>query len=713
MLPYPLTSPQRALVDQPASGSIFLCGPAGTGKTTVGVERMLALMAQGERADSILLLAPQRTLAWPYVEALNHPGVVGGGVVSILTVGGLAQRMVDLFWPLAAEAAGFARPDEPPTFLTLETAQYYMARLVRPMLDEGYFSAATIDPNRLYSQVIDNLNKAALVGFPYIEIGERLQAAWIGEPAQARLYADAQQAAERFRLYCLAHNLLDFSLQLEVFLQHLWTQPFCRETLTRTYRHLIYDNIEEDTPAAHDLLRQWLPEFDSALLIYDTDGGYRVFLGADPHSAYALKDLCQGQVELTSSFVTSPDLRALAGGLGEAILHRTDPSASRFTAPGLALPEAGEGNPRAVLSYTYHRFHPEMLDWVAGQIALLVEEDGVPPGEIAVLAPFMSDALRFSISERLRRLGIPSRSHRPSRALREEPAIQCLLTLAALAHPEWGIRPTKFDLAYTLIEAIDGLDLVRSKLLAEIVYRVRDGHVTLGSFDRIEPRVQERITYVFGERYEGLRAWLDEYRSDPPQELDHFLSRLFGELLSQPGYSFHNDFTAGQQTANLIESVRKFRWGVANGLAEDRASLGKDYLEMVRAGVVAAQYLRAWQVQPEDAVLLAPAYTFLMLNRPVENQFWIDAGGSGWFERLYQPLTHPYVLSRRWPAGAAWNDADEYEADQAALYRLALGLIRRCRGRIYLGLSALSEQGYEQQGALLKALQRVLRDADV
>ncbi len=621
--------------------------------------------------------------------------------------------MVDLFWPLAAEAAGFARPDEPPTFLTLETAQYYMARLARPMLDEGYFSAATIDPNRLYSQVIDNLNKAALVGFPHTEIGERLQAAWIGEPAQARLYADAQQAAERFRLYCLAHNLLDFSLQLEVFLQHLWTQPFCRETLTRTYRHLIYDNLEEDTPAAHDLLRQWLPEFDSALLIYDTDAGYRVFLGADPHSAYALKDLCQEQVEFNNSFVTSPDLRALAGGLGEAILHRTDPSASRFTAPGLALPEEGEGNPRAVLSYTYHRFHPEMLDWVAGQIALLVEEDGVPPGEIAVLAPFMSDALRFSISERLRRLGIPSRSHRPSRALREEPAIQCLLTLAALAHPEWGIRPAKFDLAYTLIEAIDGLDLVRSKLLAEIVYRVRDGHVTLGSFDRIEPRVQERITYVFGERYEGLRAWLDEYRSDPPQELDHFLSRLFGELLSQPGYGFHNDFTAGQQTANLIESVRKFRWGVASGLPEDGASLGKDYLEMVQAGVVAAQYLRAWQVQPEDAVLLAPAYTFLMLNRPVENQFWIDAGSSGWFERLYQPLTHPYVLSRRWPVGAAWKDADEYEADQAALYRLALGLIRRCRGRVYLGLSALSEQGYEQQGALLKALQRVLRDADV
>jgi len=664
------------------------------------------------RADSILLLVPQRTLAWPYYEALQHPGVVGGGVVDILTVGGLAQRMVDLFWPLAAEEAGFAHPDELPTFLNLETAQYYMARVVRPMLDEGYFSAATLDPNRLYSQVIDNLNKAAVVGFPYSEIGERLQAAWIGEPAQARLYADAQEAANRFRAYCLAHNLLDFSLQVEVFCQHVWPQPYSRQYLYRSYNHLIWDNVEEDNPATHDLVREWLPKLDSALLIYDTDAGYRIFLGADPHSAYALKDLCQEQVELPHSFVTTPDLGAFASGLGEAILHRTDPEASRFTAPGSPLPEKEDGNPVAVLQSGYHHFHPQMLDWVAEQIATLVEEDGVKPGEIAVLAPFMSDALRFSLSERLGRVGIPSRSHRPSRALREEPAVQCLLTLAALAHPEWGIRPAKFDLAYALLQAIAGLDLVRAKLLAEIVYRVRDGKVTLGSFERIEPRVQGRITYVVGELYEELRNWLENYQSGLPQELDHFLSRLFGEVLSQPGFGFHNDFAAGQHSANLIDSARNFRWGIAGSLTEDGIPPGKDYLEMVQAGVLAAQYLRAWQVQPEEAVLLAPAYTFLMLNRPVEVQFWIDAGGSGWFERLYQPLTHPYVLSRRWPAGAVWSDIDEYEADQAAMYRLALGLIRRCRGQVYLGLSTLSEQGYEQKGPLLKSLQRLLRDLE-
>jgi len=130
--------------------------------------------------------------------------------------------MVDLFWPLVAVPAGFAQPDELPVFLTLETAQYYMAHLLRPLLDEGLFDSVVIDRNRLYSQVLDNLNKAAVVGFPHTEVGARLKAAWIGEPGQLRVYEDVQTAADLFRRFCLEHNLLDFSLQVEVFRQHAW-----------------------------------------------------------------------------------------------------------------------------------------------------------------------------------------------------------------------------------------------------------------------------------------------------------------------------------------------------------------------------------------------------------------------------------------------------------------------------------------------------------
>ena len=75
----------------------------------------------------------------------------------------------------------------------------------------------------------------------------------------------------------------------------------------------------------------------------------------------------------------------------------------------------------------------------------------------------------------------------------------------------------------------------------------------------------------------------------------------------------------------------------------------------------------------EDAVFLAPAYTFLLRNKPVDVQFWLDIGASGWWERLYQPLTHPFVLSHRWPADEPWTDAEEYFRRQDILRRLLSG----------------------------------------
>jgi len=711
--PPPLTEGQIALIERPLHAKIFLEGPAGSGKTTTGVERLLYLMASGVPADSILLILPQRTLALPYYQVLRHPGVLAGGVVTILTIGGLAQRMVELFWPLVAEQAGFADPHKPPIFLTLETAQYFMARLVRPLLEQGFFETVTIDRNRLYSQILDNLNKSAVVGFPYTQIGRRLKAAWVGDISQARVYEDAQFCATKFREHCLNNNLLDFSLQIEVFIKFLWSHHLVHQYLVTTYRHLIVDNLEEDTPVAHDLLTEWLPNFDSALLIFDQQAGYRSFLGADPESASVLRNLCQEQVLFQDSFVTSLEMRAFGTRLGQAL----DPTQNaRFPSP-LNIPADGDSwslseiaRIRSVMAYEYHRYHPEMLDWVSQQIAALVNAENVSPGEIVVLAPFLSDALRFSLTNRLEAQGIPTRSHRPSRALREEPAALCLLTLAALAHPHWGIRPTRFDVAYAFIQAIEDMDLVRAHLLSEIVYRTTENTPTLTSFDRINPFMQDRITFVLGERYERLRTWIEHYRQDPEQPIDHFLSRLFGEVLSQPGYGFHQDFDAGEVAANLIESARKFRWMSTSDLLEQGKTLGQEYVEMVRDGVVAAQYIQSWQVQPENAVLLAPAYTFLMNNRPVDYQFWLDITGRGWSERLYQPLTHPYVLSRHWPDEALWTDIHEFEASQQALLRLAMGLVRRCRRGIFFGLSELSEQGYEHHGQLLKAIQRVLLD---
>lgn len=698
--PNQLTPDQIEALVLPPETRTFLEGPAGAGKTTVGVAWLLRLLEEGIPGGEVLLLVPQRTLAQPYYDALLRPQTPAGDQVSVVTIGGLARRMVELFWPLAAAEAGFAHPDHLPTFLTIESAQYFMAHIFarEQFFEKGFFEGLTIEHNRLYSQILDNLNKAALVGFPHTEIGPRLKAAWSGDPGQAHIYEDAQVCATRFRQFCLENNLLDFSLQLEVFWKWLWPNPICRQHLQSTYRHLIVDNLEEDVPLTADLLRDWLPHFDSALLIFDWDAGYRRFLGADPQTTYTLKDLCERHLTLAALHEASPGITHLASRLTSALSPPDQSDQSNQSDP-TDLPLLYPSRDQA-------RFFPQMLDWVTEQIDALVHQQEVPPGEIAVLAPYMSDALRFALTDRLSARGIPSYSHRPSRALQDEPAAQALLTLAALAHPQWGYAPGRFDLAYAFLQAIADLDLVRARLLTDTLYNPRSAE--LAPFERLKPEMQERITYRLGERYEGLRGWLLAYREELPEALDHFFSRIFGEVLSQPGYGFHVDYDAGEVAARLIESVRKFRWATASTLENAGIPLGKEYLRMVSEGVMAAQYIQSWRTPP-DAVFLAPATTFLMRNIPVDYQFWLDVGSRGWHERIRQPLTHPYVLSRHWEGSRPWSDKDEYETSLESLRRLTLGLLRRCRHGVFLGLSELGEQGYEHKGLLLKALDRAMR----
>ena len=54
--------------------------------------------------------------------------------------------------------------------------------------------------------------------------------------------------------------------------------------------------------------------------------------------------------------------------------------------------------------------------------------------------------------------------------------------------------------------------------------------------------------------------------------------------------------------------------------------------------------------------------------------------------------------------------ADEEQANQETMARLVAGLLRRCRERLYLGISNLGESGFEGRGPLLRAFQRVLQE---
>ncbi|MGB9723414.1 MAG: UvrD-helicase domain-containing protein [Chloroflexia bacterium] len=693
-----LSPEQEELVRAPLDELVgFLSGPAGAGKSTLLAARLIALLRQGVPAYAILVLLPDRAARRRLRQALQGVPLGPYGELSLHTYYSLAQRMVALFWPLVARPAGFAHPERPPVFLTYELAQHHLFRLISPLLEQGYFEGLHLHPQRLVSQLLDNLNKAALNGYPIGEVALRLTGAWNGPPEQRLFFQQAQECIARFRHDCLQRGLLDLSLTLETFQRQLLEQPPFWGYFSERYRHLLVDNLEENVPIAHDFIARLLPHCASALLVYDEGGGYRRLLGADAEGAWRLRRTCTLH-------------RRWEGPAGPPVRLAAVLSAR------LGQPEAGptpspEDAVRPILGVIQTRYRSEMIREVARTLARMVGEEGIPPAEIAVLPPYLDGVLRFALTQECARLGVPLHVLRRYRRPVEEPVVRALLTLAALLRPEWQLPPAPYDVAEALGQVLDGCDPVRAARLTEWVYdptgpALRDPE-GLPAVARLHlSGVSPAASPI--ERYRAFwQRWQEAGRMDHATRTlpwEHLLAYLLSTFLAGAA----RDPAVATACAELLESARRFR-EVFPILypGEDEDMAGRRYLEMLRRGLVTAQYLV--QAPEIPAVLLAPAHTYLLAGRRVRRQFWLDVSSMDWWTPPQQPLTNPYVLSRHWPLGRPWDDAADYASRQAALAQTLRGLCNRCGEGVVLCGSELGTAGQFQDGPLWRALEPIVR----
>jgi hypothetical protein len=715
-----LTAEQQRIVSFPreGKGSLAVRGLPGSGKTTALCARLGAMLREGRRPYEILVLLPQRAQAERFERSLALLAGPTRGGAEIVTFYSLVRRAVNLFWPLIVERAGFHDVNREPVFLTLETAQYYLWRVVEPLIrEQGYFSDVAIPRGRLLSQLIDNLNKSALGGFDHTDIYARLKGAWTGSSDHLSRFWQAQDCASRFRQLCLEQNLLDFSLTTEVYCRYLLPHEVYRRYAQARYRHLLVDNVEENVPVAHDLIAWMMDWCQSTVLVLDERGGHRVFLGADAEGASVLAERCTERLDCARLFHPNEHLLAFADAVGAAV---------QAPAGFAASPQGKVQLVRVTVGSAETRFWIGMVRWVAEQVAELIG-GGAAPRQIALVAPYVSEVMRFAIQEELAQRGVGLQLLRPATQLRDDPVIRGLLSLLWLAHPDWEIEMRgqpyalpREDVALALEICLAALDPIRARYLAAAA--VRDGQ-RLGQLSGKEAgldaaalaRLWQQVGFQVREPYETLRQWLDTYQQGAP-ELPHvMLSRLFGDLLSRPGFGFYQNRPAARAYGRLVESMAKFSDAVATE-ADEVSRIAREYVQLILAGVASAEYLLDWPRPPrEDAVLLAPAYAYITRDVRTEYQFWLDLGSDGWWNRPNQPLTNPYVLSRRWPLGRPWRDVEEEASRRETLGRVLTGLAARCHGGIYLAFSELGIDGSEQRGrlqmAVVSVLARILRHA--
>ena len=689
-----LTPVQRDAVA--AGGTSYLYGPAGTGKTTALQQRLLRLLREGEPAYTILVLVAEPEHRDAFFDTLHTSGLGPYAELNVTHYTRLAQSMVSLFWPLVARGAGFARPYQPPTFLSYDLAQVLMWRVVNPLLGQGAFANLRLRPQQIVSQLLDTLNRAALNALTLEEAIARQARTWAGDPERRFHLDDAATAARAFRRRCLANSLLDLSLTVEVFDTQLVQHPEFHRYFRERYRHLLVDNLEEQTPAGQNFVVGLMGETQTTAVAGDAGGGYKRFLAADPHGAEALRARFDHVYDFTTSFVAPPEMSQLADVVENALLRTRHP-----------VPDAGaDGQLLGVIGGRYRR---EMVNNLAPVLHSLVYDQDVAPRDIAIIVPYLDGALRYMLTQALAEAGLPYRLLRRRTSPREEPRVRAWLTWLALTHPEWGVHPAPFDVAEALTLSIASLDPARAQLLVDNLYR--PDVPELAPAEGLPERIVARVGAENVELAEELRLWLAA--RDRGESIDAFLHSLFNELLSQPRFRPEPDL-AGAAVADWLSqaAARLRRAGTAMGLAGE-AEAGAAFIDAVNQGLVTANP-PDWGEPPDpNGIVLATIYAYLLAGPPARVQVWLETAAQGWWDIPRQPLSNAFVLVQSRAPEEPWTIEEDFAVRNELLARIVRGLTARCRDGVILASSDLDRRGQRQDGPLWRALAPLVRGISV
>ncbi|MFT5193561.1 MAG: hypothetical protein ACI9EW_002091 [Cellvibrionaceae bacterium] len=709
-----LTEKQLAVVNLDPGRRIYLTGIAGSGKTTVIEERFRVLLEMGEPADSILVLvgdSAHRERFQAVADQSSQPALID---LTITTFYGFARDAVAFFWPVIAQSAGFHNLFRPPLVLTYDMAQTMMWQIIDPMLKDGYFADLRLRPQQIVSQLLDNMVRAAFNGLSISEAIEKQRVSWGGDPEHRRQLKDAETAALAFRKRCFEHSLIDTALTIEIFDRFIASNESLFGAMVSRYRHLLVDNVEEQTPIGIGFIRQLLASVDTALVAQDEGGGYKRFLSASPELAQELDGAADVTVRLTENFYEADNIYQIA--------HRVN----HFLLGSQPMGDSGLIK-SSILGHLNTRYRRQMLSDVGPALKELLEAERLEPADVAIILPYMDGALRFKLTQSLEQAGIPYQISRRRESPREVPHVRAWLTWLLVAN-DWQekrggearigeshtiyVKPGVHDVTEALSLSIEGLDPVRAKMIVNLLYDNQLGVFQDQSF--LTDKQVERIGENHLEAVDQLRLWLEAHgnKGVDPLHPDFFLHRLFSELLSRPPFRQRPDMGQAAVCDWLIQMASRFRLAGDRVIEDSGEAVGLALVRGIYSGLVTANPpsgTNASSTQPDsNGVFISTIQTYLLEERPVAVQVWLETSATGWWDLPRQPLSNGFVLDPRWSINQTWTLEDDARIRNEQLSRIMTGLCSRCSLGIFLATSDLDRRGARQDGPLFQALKSVI-----
>ncbi len=649
-------------------------GPTGTGKTSILEEKFRKCSLNNGTNENIVFLKNASSVKnWR-----NNLDLEYLGPLNIFTYFGFIQKEVKDRWPYIEKNIKGVRNKIEPTFMNVETAHFVMSKYVeKKRKNNEIFDYINATSSQIAVQLIDNLNYGEMNCLNFKEMKNRL-INWAGEDQQKRkIFKESINIMKIFREFCIKNKVIDYSLLVNLYNNHLLKNENYLSKLKENYTNIIVDDLEKSVPAAQNLFEILSDNSKNSYMAFNPEAGINRFFGGNPNLAKN-KFLSNGEViELNNSYTSTEESRNLAKEFKMKVFNNKKILESNYIKGEIDTELRGD-----------------MFIETAQKIIKLIEK-GVKPGEIALIAPHIDKVMEFTFNHYFKNHGYKLYNFTNSKRLVDIPFAQALITLTLLTNPDWNINLDYSSLHQTISLLLD-IDPVRSSLITEEIFK---NAYILPEINSLSLR--ERIGFNTAEKYDHLKIWIDEKKN---QELDvaHFFQLVFGELLA-PLSPDDEDILACRQ---MIDSVNKFKNVVESFKDFNQKELGKDFIEMIYNGTIAAEVLFQNE-HTDDEIILATPYKFLQSPQidSVKYIFLLDISSNNWLKSIAKELSNPYIFSPQWKNNKNWDDELDQNLRKKQLVEFLQSIISKSKKGIYLNDSYLNSRGWEQEGKLFDWLQ--------
>jgi hypothetical protein len=674
--------------------SLWIVGTSRTGKTSRLVEEFYRWV-RGQQVKPKSKILPANLTSAILVFAANNQNrrglsdrlvlAVDGTypVVCKTPVGFIADEVM-LFFPLIFEElklkAQFAMRLRP------ETEQELATQLWRNQAD--WLELCEVEQEyRLVRQTLDLMQLAGASGVPTEDIPLILQDGMSGMDL-AQDHHLAQRMGELlllWRSYCLDRGLLTYGLIYELYWRYLLPNPQYQQHLKTRYQAIFADDVDDYPAIARDLLTVILKQGASAVFTYNPQGKSRLGLNADPdYLAGLAADCAQEQLPPTSY------------NLGTEF---ADTAVELVTATAYLVSAPDQIQSLQTIS------RAELLRQTGEIIIQAVQQQGIKPSEIAIIAPGLDEIARYSLIEILAAKNIAVRPLNEQRPIISSPLIRSLLTLLGLVYSDLGRLVERDAIAEMLtVFSQSQIDPVRAGLIADYCYYVDPEHPYLSAVETF-PR-WDRLGHQATKAYQKIVHWIEG--SKIRQQQQSFLTPTI--LLSEAIEQFLNSskLTSDRLALlrELMETAQHF-WEVDRRLRQNEPSFQSQtatvaqFIQLLRRGTITANPRPLRQFfPPPEAITLATVFQYRQERSSHRWQFWLDAGSPLWSQGGAATLFAAPLFLKQW-TGKTWMPEDEYAQDQERLERILRDVMARATEKIFLCHSDLGVNGTEQTGALL------------